>query len=147
MGQFIWSAAMGRRNLAILQEQYPNLPIVFLEPSCLSMFIDDYLQLRLPGAAEVARRCVTFEAFADRAIAGGRLELRAFLKLDGDTLDRTGGVNLAIHAHCHAKALTDVTVLKRIAQRIPNASVTLLDTACCGMAGAYGMSACRSGSV
>jgi len=30
-------------------------------------------------------------------------------------------------------------VLKRLAARIPNANVTLLDTACCGMAGAFGM--------
>jgi Fe-S oxidoreductase len=133
------AAAMGRTNLAILEDQYPDLPIVFLEPSCLSMFIDDYLQLRLPGAAEVAPRCVSFEAFVDWAIEQGRLELQAFPKLTGGELDRRGGANLAIHAHCHAKALTDVTVLKRVAQRIPGATVTLLDTACCGMAGAYGM--------
>lgn len=46
---------------------------------------------------------------------------------------------VAIHAHCHARALTDVSVLPRLAGRLPGMRVELLDTGCCGMAGAYGM--------
>lgn len=48
-------------------------------------------------------------------------------------------LTVAIHAHCHARALTDVSVLPRLAGRVPGVRVELLDTGCCGMAGAYGM--------
>lgn len=123
------AAAMGRHNIDLLEKKYAELPIIFLEPSCQSMFIDDYLQLGLAGAADIAQRCVSFEAFVDDAIAAGRIHFAAAAET----------IQLAIHAHCHAKALTDVSVLRRLAQRLPQAQVTLLDTACCGMAGAYGM--------
>ena len=46
---------------------------------------------------------------------------------------------MAIHDHCHAKALRDGSVLPRLAGRIPDVSVELLETGCCGMAGAFGM--------
>jgi len=45
---------------------------------------------------------------------------------------------VAIHAHCHAKALTDPAFMARLAQRLPGRTAALLDTGCCGMAGAFG---------
>ncbi len=45
----------------------------------------------------------------------------------------------AIHGHCHVKALTDASVLTKLVERIPGASARLLNTGCCGMAGAFGM--------
>jgi Fe-S oxidoreductase len=50
---------------------------------------------------------------------------------------------IVIHAHCHAKALTDTSVALRLASRLPNRNVTMLDTGCCGMAGAFGMIASK----
>src|SRR5690606_37961312 len=44
----------------------------------------------------------------------------------------------AIHAHCHAKSLLNPTFMSRLAQRLPNRKVTLMETGCCGMAGAFG---------
>jgi hypothetical protein len=46
---------------------------------------------------------------------------------------------IAIHAHCHAKSLMKTGCMSRLARRLPNREVTLLDTGCCGMAGAFGM--------
>jgi Fe-S oxidoreductase len=43
-----------------------------------------------------------------------------------------------IHAHCHAKSLAKPDYMKRLAERLPGRNVTLLDTGCCGMAGAFG---------
>ena len=40
-----------------------NTPIIFLEPSCYSMFVEDYRELKLPDAENVARRCILFEEF------------------------------------------------------------------------------------
>jgi Fe-S oxidoreductase len=47
-------------------------------------------------------------------------------------------VNVAIHPHCHAKSILDPAFMKRLVERLPGHRATLLDTACCGMAGAFG---------
>ena len=103
--------------------------IIFLEPSCYSMFAEDYRELSLPGAAEVAARCILFEDFMEN-----------LLKQEPDALkfDREHG-RVAIHAHCHAKALTNTKNALHLAARLPNRTVTMLDTGCCGMAGSFGM--------
>ena len=46
---------------------------------------------------------------------------------------------IVIHAHCHAKSLADVSYMKQLAEHLPERTVELLDTGCCGMAGAFGM--------
>src|SRR5262249_24086522 len=54
---------MGRHNLALLD--YPdNAPILFLEPSCYSMFAQDYRELGL-DTGDIAARCFLFEEFID----------------------------------------------------------------------------------
>jgi Fe-S oxidoreductase len=45
---------------------------------------------------------------------------------------------VAIHAHCHAKSLTKPEFMARLVERIPGRKATLLETGCCGMAGAFG---------
>ena len=48
-----------REAAGLLKERATgDLPIVFLEPSCWSMFVDEYRQLELDGADRVAARCV-----------------------------------------------------------------------------------------
>jgi FAD/FMN-containing dehydrogenase/Fe-S oxidoreductase len=131
MGRLDLAARFGRANVAILQNG--NEPIVFLEPSCYSMFSEDYRELKVPGAEAVGRRAVLFEQFVEQLLREepGALRFRPL----------TGGA--AIHAHCHAKALTEVSVMPRLAGRIPDLAVTLLDTGCCGMAGAFGAMAAK----
>ena len=46
---------LGRHNVAHFNGQDGDEPIIFLEPSCYSMFIDDYLNLRIPNAPEAER--------------------------------------------------------------------------------------------
>ncbi|MEP0842571.1 MAG: FAD-binding protein [Phycisphaerae bacterium] len=139
------AASLGRHNLELLERAYPGMPIVFLEPSCLSMFLDEYRQLGLAGADRVRERCLSFEAF----VADEREKRSASgfpAGNPGDDRWCAAGPNsaplprhVAIHAHCHARALTDVSVLARAARIAPGVEVRLLDTGCCGMAGAYGM--------
>lgn len=126
MGRLDVARAFGEKNIALLRNG--NEPIVFLEPSCYSMFREDYMELRIHGAEDVAGRVFLFEQFME-TVLNERPEAVHFL----DTARRT-----AIHAHCHAKSLTDVSVMPRLAQRIPNNNVVMLDTGCCGMAGAFG---------
>src|SRR5438270_313331 len=59
------AAAMGQHNLDLLRQSETDTPILFLEPSCYSMFIEDYRELKLPGTDAIARRCFLFEQFVD----------------------------------------------------------------------------------
>jgi FAD/FMN-containing dehydrogenase/Fe-S oxidoreductase len=114
-------------NLRLLADT--NGPIIFLEPSCWSVFVDEYRQLGIEGADEVAVRCLLFEDFV----------LGPF---DDEALSSTlfGPVGqVAVHGHCHAEALSDPRTVVSLLQRLPEARPRLLDTGCCGMAGAFGM--------
>ncbi len=126
MGRLDVAASMGKTNLALLKDGAE--PILFLEPSCYSMFKEDYRELKLAGAEALSERVFLFEQFMEKV-----LEERPDALTFADQPQRT-----AIHAHCHAKALTDTKIMPRLASRIPNNEVTMLDTGCCGMAGAFG---------
>jgi Fe-S oxidoreductase len=122
------AADMGRHNLNLLRATQTDAPVLFLEPSCYSMFVEDYRELRLLDTENVAKRCFLFEKFVDD-----------LLEREPDALRfNSQSRQIAIHAHCHAKALTQPGYMARLAERLPARRATLLDTGCCGMAGAFG---------
>jgi Fe-S oxidoreductase len=118
----------GQHNLALLNLDVDAAPILFLEPSCYSMFVEDYRELKLDGMESVASRCFLFEQFIEELLAHEPDALRFKAKAG----------HVVIHAHCHAKALMNPAFMRRLAERLPQRDVTLLDTGCCGMAGAFG---------
>ncbi len=134
-------ARLGRHNLALLnampkEESAPSgagetvepVPILFLEPSCWSMFTEDYGELKLPEAGQIAKRCFLFEQF-----------IEDLLCREPDAIQfRPQPAHVAIHAHCHAKSLLNPAFMGRLARRLPGRKVTMLETGCCGMAGAFG---------
>jgi len=122
------AARLGKHNLALLKES-GNTPVIFLEPSCYSMFAEDYRELNLADAEQVASRCFLFGEFFENFLAKEPRAVRFNNKVE----------HIVIHAHCHTKSLTDPAVMRRLFQRLPRRTVTLLDTGCCGMAGAFGM--------
>jgi Fe-S oxidoreductase len=101
---------------------------LFLEPSCWSMFVEDYRELKIENAEKIASRCFLFEKFIDDLLEQEPDALK-FQHLDA---------KIAIHPHCHAKSIMDPTFMRRLAERLPGRKATVLDTACCGMAGAFG---------
>jgi FAD/FMN-containing dehydrogenase/Fe-S oxidoreductase len=121
------AAEMGRKNTEVLGQS--SGPIVFLEPSCYSMFAQDYLELGIPGAQDLKRRAVLLEDFLLTQLDALEPRLRADAQ----------PVRVGIHVHCHAKALTNQANAAALAKALPGHDVTLLNTGCCGMAGAYGM--------
>jgi FAD/FMN-containing dehydrogenase/Fe-S oxidoreductase len=123
------AARLGRHNIALLSHEDDNTPVIFLEPSCYSMFAEDYRELKLPDAEHVAARCFLFGEFFENFLANEPLALRF-----NDNPER-----LIVHLHCHAKALVSDEAMRRLLERLPERTVTLLDTGCCGMAGAFGM--------
>jgi FAD/FMN-containing dehydrogenase/Fe-S oxidoreductase len=123
------ASKLGAHNLALLTADTENTPIIFLEPSCFSMFVEDYREMNLPDAERVAERCYLLEQFLDQ-----------LLREDPNALQfNPRPTTVAIHVHCHAKAVTYPAYMHRLAARLPGRKVTYLDTGCCGMAGAFGM--------
>jgi Fe-S oxidoreductase len=126
---------------AASNSQLSSTPILFLEPSCWSMFVDDYRELKIDNAAKVAARCFLFEKFIDDLLDR---EPDALQFRNGSAFGRRGDlrrdkqVNVAIHPHCHAKSLMNPAFMARLVERLPGRKAQLLDTGCCGMAGAFG---------
>lgn len=120
---------LGAHNLDLLTQSPDDVPIIFLEPSCYSMFIEDYREMNLPDAERIAARSFLFPQFLDN-----------LLRAEPESLvfnPRPG--TIAIHVHCHAKSLTYPAYMHRLAARLPGRIVHYLDTGCCGMAGGFGM--------
>ena len=99
-----------------------GVPVVVLEPGCLSVFRDELHQL-FPGDARAAR------------LAAGVVSLSELLNRRGFQAD-IGGKAL-MHAHCHQKSLWGT---KDDVQLLRNCGVEVLapDTGCCGMSGSFG---------
>ena len=101
-------------------------PIVGIEPSCVSVFRDELLNLfpRDPAARRLSSQVFTLGEFLMRRKDEGA-EL--------PTLDR----KVLVHAHCHHRAIMKTTALEQTLAAI-GADYTLLNAGCCGMAGAFG---------
>jgi Fe-S oxidoreductase len=123
------AAKLAKHNVGLLSLlQSSNTPILFLEPSCWSMFVEEYRELNIDGAEDLANRCFVFEKFVDDLL--GR-EPDALRFNDRST-------TVAIHPHCHAKSIMNPEFMHRLVERLRGRKATVLDTACCGMAGAFG---------
>ena len=132
-GNLDFAAELAQHNIDLLSSQPLNPltsqpPIIFLEPSCWSMFVEDYRELNIADAEKIAERCFLFETFVND-----------LLIREPDALQfKERQTNVAIHAHCHAKSLINPTFMASLAERLPGRRVRLLNTGCCGMAGAFG---------
>jgi Fe-S oxidoreductase len=115
-------------QLSTLNHELSAAPILFLEPSCWSMFVEDYRELNIDGANDLAKRCFLFENFVDDVLAREPDALRF----------NERPATVAIHPHCHAKSILNPVFMKTLTERLPGRKATVLDTACCGMAGAFG---------
>jgi FAD/FMN-containing dehydrogenase/Fe-S oxidoreductase len=140
------AAKLGKHNVGLLSSLLDcSSPILFLEPSCWSMFVEDYRELKIENAEKVSARCFLFEKFVDDLLTSApqMLRFRDLTVLSRQVSAERGKqedrrVNVAIHPHCHAKSILDPAFMKRLVERLPGHHATLLDTACCGMAGAFG---------
>ena len=112
-----------------------GVPIMGLEPSCLFTLRDEALSMHLGNDAElVAEQAVLIDTFLANELKAGKLE--GFQKaLKPSTR------NMLVHGHCHQKAFAEITPTLTLLGLIPNANPTLIESACCGMAGAFGYEA------
>ena len=82
-----------------------------------------------------------------RALAGQALLLEEFLAAE----QQAGKLRLAlkpltarralVHGHCHQKAFATMSALQQTLALIPELEVEVIDSGCCGMAGAFGYEA------
>jgi len=148
-------AEAARTMAALLPFAKRGVPIVGLEPSCIFTFRDELPSLAgnstLPlreGRADEAQRAeldrgggltsdnakllatstFLFEEFLAREIEAGR-----FNPALGPI-----GANALLHGHCHQKAFDVMGPVQKVLARVPGLKVDLIESSCCGMAGAFG---------
>jgi Fe-S oxidoreductase len=107
-----------------------GVPVVGLEPSCLLTLRDEFLVYGFGDEAQkLADSALLFEEFLAREATAGRLKL---------ALKSLPEKHALLHGHCHQKAFDAVKPVQKVLQLIPDLAVELVESSCCGMAGAFG---------
>jgi len=106
-----------------------GIPIVGCEPSCLLAFREEYLDL-VPGEAaqKLAAGSFLIDEFLVQEMDKGKCELEF----------PPTAVKILLHGHCHQKAVAGIQSTVRFLSLAPKATVEVVDSGCCGMAGAFG---------
>jgi len=123
-----------RRLLAALKPYIARgVPVIGLEPSCLLTLRDEFISM-LPGeeSTALAESALLLEEFLAQQHQAGELSL----KLRPLTARRA-----LVHGHCHQKAFGTMTAMQQTLALIPELEVEVIDSGCCGMAGAFGYEA------
>ncbi len=109
-----------------------GVPIVGLEPSCLLTLRDELLALRKDETAKtISAHALLFEEFLVREAKSGGLKL---------PLGPIGG-KVLLHGHCHQKSFGAFKPVEQALRLIPELEVEIVESSCCGMAGAFGYGA------
>jgi FAD/FMN-containing dehydrogenase/Fe-S oxidoreductase len=106
-----------------------GVPVIGLEPSCLFTFRDEMPALmKSDEAKRLAENSFLFEEFLAREQKEKRLNLPL------QPLDRRA----LLHGHCHQKAFATMGSVESALRLVPNLQVEVVESSCCGMAGAFG---------
>ncbi len=105
-----------------------GVPIVGLEPSCTLGLRDEVAGL-VPGSEDLGEHVMLIEEYLERELESGSLNLN---------LKPLSERRALLHGHCHQKAFDVVGPVQRILEMVPDLEVELIDSSCCGMAGAFG---------
>jgi Fe-S oxidoreductase len=114
----------GRELLEVLGPEIERgVPVVGCEPSCLLTLRDELPDLvpdprarRLAGQARLLEELLAEVGFTPGALAAEAL----------------------VHGHCHQKALAGMEAPVSLLRRVAGLEFEVLDSGCCGMAGAFG---------
>ena len=120
-------------GLLAVVERERAVAVVGCEPSCMSAIRDDWLELKMgvdrTRLRELAARSFLVEEFLDR-------RWDAHPSRPAKPAFEPG--SLALHAHCHQKALWGAESSAAILRRYFGPGLEVLQTGCCGMAGSFG---------
>jgi FAD/FMN-containing dehydrogenase/Fe-S oxidoreductase len=123
---------MARSLKALAPYLARGVPIIGLEPSCLLTFRDEVAAI-LPGedAKRAAAHALLFEEFIVREAKAGRFA-PVFAPIAAKVL---------LHGHCHQKAFGAMGAVEAALRLIPGLNLEVIESSCCGMAGAFGYQA------
>jgi FAD/FMN-containing dehydrogenase/Fe-S oxidoreductase len=114
-----------RRILDTLEHDLQEgIPVIGLEPACLSVFRDELMKL-FPDDPRARKLSQQTHLFSD------------FLVNAADWKPPHLGGKAIVHGHCHQKALFDMAGDMNLLRRL-GVDAQLIDAGCCGMAGAFG---------
>jgi Fe-S oxidoreductase len=125
---------IARKNINIFSVLVKDeCPLVGIEPSSILCFRDEYMDLcgnaLVSKAKEISKNTFLFEEFIIREFDKGNIS-------ETDFNDKE--IKIKMHGHCHQKALSDTSFLKRALEIPKNIKVTEIKSGCCGMAGSFG---------
>ena len=104
--------------------------MVGIEPSCILTFRDELgVVVKGDGAKSVARRSLLLEEFLAAEARRGDLRLQ---------FRKNATQRAWLHGHCHQKAMGTMPDVVAALQLVPGISVQVIESSCCGMAGAFG---------
>ena len=123
--------ANAAHNVALLAPfAAKGIPVIGLEPSCITTFRDEYPDLLQTDEARlVAQHAYFVEEFVAELGDNDDLEL-TFAEHDRQ--------HILVHGHCYQKAIIGTGPLLKMLHLIPNATVEEIPSGCCGMAGSFG---------
>jgi FAD/FMN-containing dehydrogenase/Fe-S oxidoreductase len=124
------AARLARHNISLLAPYAKEgVPIVGIEPSCMTMLRNEYLDL-VPGvdANAVAQAATTVEALIVLAEEAGNLDLHF----------KNSPRHVLFHGHCQQKAIFGTDSTHKLLQLIPDCRIEEIESGCCGMAGSFG---------
>jgi len=107
-----------------------NIPVIGLEPSCLLTLRDEFNSM-LPGdeTSKLSEHALLLEEFLAQQHKAGKLQLK---------LKPLSARRAIVHGHCHQKAFDTMASMQQTLSLIPELAVEIIDSSCCGMAGAFG---------
>jgi len=110
-----------------------GVPIIGLEPSCLLTLRDEFKSM-IPGAETdaLSERAMLLEEFLAQQHQAGNLQLN---------LKAISARRAIVHGHCHQKAFATMSAMQQALALVPDLEVEVIDSGCCGMAGAFGYEA------
>ncbi len=107
--------------------------VVGLEPSCVLTFRDEAPALLGNNwSEELGNRVLLFEEFIALKHETNEIEL---------PMQPVKASKALLHGHCHQKAFNVVTPIQKTLRLVPGLDVELIESSCCGMAGAFGYQA------
>ena len=114
---------------ALLPFAEQGIPIIGLEPSCL-LTLRDEIPALLPGEDT-------------KLLAKHARMLEEFIADQGDNPDfalrlTSPAPKVLLHGHCHQKAMGVMSSIEKTLARLPDTEIEVVETSCCGMAGAFG---------
>lgn len=109
-------------------------PLLFIEPSALYCFTDEYLKLvaQKEEAKKLANHCLSVESFLAQESKDNRIQTAQF---------HNETKIVKFHAHCYQKALGNPSDTFAVLNLPKNYTVRLINSGCCGMAGSFGYEA------